>query len=43
MLFDAGFDVVREEAWHDRYFMACNISQDDKRLYKLRLAYALVE
>ena len=43
MLYDAGFDLVREEAWSaDRYFAASQISHDYVRAYKMHLGYSLV-
>lgn len=43
MLYDAGFDLEREEAWSsDRYFAARQISHDHVRAHKMHLGYSLV-
>lgn len=39
MLYDAGFDVMRHEAWTDRLFVEAVVSRDPARLYKMEVAY----
>ena len=42
MLYDAGFDVVRDEVWGDRMFAEARISEDPKRTYKMEVAYGRI-
>ena len=39
MLHDAGFDVVRHDAWTDRLFVEATVSKDVRRAYKMDVAY----
>ena len=39
MLHDAGFDVIRHEAWTDRLFAEAKVSHDPDRAYKFDVAY----
>lgn len=43
ILYDAGFDVEREETWGDRYFAASRINDDPARALKLKVAYGLFD
>jgi tRNA (mo5U34)-methyltransferase len=43
MLHDAGFDVVREEAWGRRLLVETRIATDPARLLKMRTAYGTME
>jgi len=39
MLYDAGFDIVRHEAWGDRLLVEAKISTDPSRAAKMNIAY----
>jgi tRNA (mo5U34)-methyltransferase len=43
MLYDAGFDVARDESWGTRLFVEARVNPDPKRLRKLAAAYGLLE
>jgi len=42
MLYDAGFDVVRHEAWTDRLLVEALVSKDPNRMHKMEVAYGFI-
>jgi tRNA (mo5U34)-methyltransferase len=42
MLYDAGFDVVRDEAWGSRLFAEAKVNPDPARLKKMTAAYGVI-